>query len=516
MNIIMLAAENGALPGGKVGGMGDVLRDVPRALAALGHTLTVVTPAYGSFHHLPRARRVGSIAARFGGGVEEVAVFGLPAAAGTNAVRQLVLEHPLFSSCGSGKIYCNDPPDAPYASDGSKFALFCAAMAHGLLDGRFGPQDVVHLHDWHTGCLAVLLRRHPDFAALADTRLVFTIHNLAMQGIRPFGGHPSSLKSWFPRLVTDLEMADPRYPDCFNPLRAAIRLCDQVHTVSPTYVEEICEPGGEFGEGLQPDLSAAREQGRLQGILNGCEYPEQLPEPLSYAEFLQLARREVLRWIGGERDVSSAHLLALEHIDRHLAAGEQAPSLQLTAVGRLTDQKLGLLATWLDDGRTALEHLLARLRDDERLLILGNGQPEMEALCTRLAASDTRLLFLCGYSEALSAQLYAAGNLFLMPSRFEPCGIAQMLAMRAGQPCLVNRTGGLADTVTDGVDGFVFEGDGDVGRATAMLKRLDKALKMLRRQNRKTAAMRQAASAARFPWAGTAQAYVDLLYRDGD
>jgi hypothetical protein len=205
-----------------------------------------------------------------------------------------------------------------------------------------------------------------------------------------------------------------------------------VHTVSPTYVEEICEPGGEFGEGLQPDLSAAREQGRLQGILNGCEYPEQLPEPLSYAEFLQLARREVLRWIGGERDVSSAHLLALEHIDRHLAAGEQAPSLQLTAVGRLTDQKLGLLATWLDDGRTALEHLLARLRDDERLLILGNGQPEMEALCTRLAASDTRLLFLCGYSEALSAQLYAAGNLFLMPSRFEPCGIAQMLAMRAG------------------------------------------------------------------------------------
>jgi starch synthase len=518
VNILMLSAENGALPGGKVGGMGDVIRDVPRALAALGHTLTIVTPAYGSFQHLPGAQHSGSIKALFRGGIEDVAIHTLPVAAGQEGVRQLVLEHPLFSSCGVGSIYCDDPPNAPYASDGSKFALFSAAVAQGLLDTEFGQQDAVHLHDWHTAFVALLLRCHPAFEALAELRLVFTIHNLAMQGIRPFSGHSSSLFNWFPVLSADPEfaclsdMADPRYPDCFNPMRAAIRLCDRVHTVSPTYVQEICEPGGEFGEGLQPDLSAALKQGRLLGILNGCEYPATLPEPLAYPAFLRLARREVLRWIGDEAHLRSAHMLAIEHIDAQLGLDDAAPALLLTAVGRLTDQKLGLLASWMDDGRTALEHVLDRLQADERLLILGSGQPDMEALCTRLLASDPRLLFLRGYSEALSAQLYATGDLFLMPSRFEPCGIAQMLAMRAGQPCLVNRTGGLADTVVNDVDGFVFEGEEDAGRARAMLARLDQALTQLRSHPRKAAKMRKAAGARRFPWADTAKAYLELLY----
>jgi starch synthase len=513
LGILMIAAENGSLPGGKVGGMGDVVRDVPRALAALGHRVTVVTPAYGTFHHLPKMRRRATIEAPFRGAQERLELFSLPPSGPGRRLRQFVLEHPLFSACGHGRIYCDDPPSEPFSRDSSKFALFCSATAQALLGGQFGHQDVVHLHDWHAATFAVLAYRHPSFAALAALPMVLTIHNLAMQGIRPVAWHESSLLAWFPQLKPGPELMDPRYADCYNPMRAAIRLCDHVHAVSPTYAREICDPCTDAGEGLQADLAEARDAGRLHGILNGCEYGARQPVPLSYDELLQLARRELVRWIGDHRDVRAAHLLALERIDYHLASeAPPAPKRLLTVVGRLTDQKLGLLAEHLDDGRPALAHLLDRLGEDERLLVLGSGQADIESLFNGAQAGDERLLFLCGYSEALSEQLYAAGDLFLMPSRFEPCGIAQMLAMRAGQPCLVHRTGGLADTVIDEVTGFVFEGDTDRERAAAMLERLDAALLRLRTQKRKRKAMREAAAAARFPWDAVARAYVERLY----
>ena len=184
----------------------------------------------------------------------------------------------------------------------------------------------------------------------------------------------------------------------------------------------------------------------------------------------------------------------------------------LTLVSRLTEQKIGLLAQLQDDGRSTLVHLLDQLREDECLIALGNGQPDAEQLFTQAQAESNRLLYLCGYSEALSEQLYLGGGLFLMPSRFEPCGIAQMLAMRAGQPCLVNRTGGLADTVEDGVTGFVFDAEDDPARSRAMLKRAKQALTQLRRHRKKQRAMREAAGAARFSWSVVAEQYQALLY----
>jgi len=511
LNILMLAAENGALPGGKVGGMGDVVRDVPRALASLGHRVTVVNPGYGLFSHLPNMRHRGVLLAPYRGGVESVDLFALPPAGPGKRLRQYIIEHPLFAACGRGRIYCDDPADRPFATDADKFALFCAGAAQALLEGQLGTQDVVHLHDWHAAPFATLVNYHPRFAALASKPLVFTIHNLAMQGIRPLRWDSSSLEAWFPQLAVNPVLIDPRYPDCYNPMRAAIQLCDQIHAVSPTYAQEICDPCTVTGEGLQADLARARDQGRLHGILNGCEYPARLPEVLPFPAFLELARDELVRWIGQERLLHSAHYLALRRVEKWLAEGRSAPKRMLTAVGRLTEQKLGLFAEFVE-GKTLLQQTLDSLAEDELLVVLGNGQPEMEQLFSAAQAVDERLLFLCGYSEDLSAQLYGAGDLFLMPSRFEPCGIAQMLAMRAGQPCLVNRTGGLADTVIDDVNGFVFEGDSDPLRAEAMLSRLRKALSRLRRHHRKSDAMREAALEARFPWEQVARDYVERLY----
>ncbi|MEE4661682.1 MAG: glycogen/starch synthase [Halieaceae bacterium] len=512
LNILMVAAENGALAGGKVGGMGDVLRDVPRALAKLGHRVTVVTPAYGSLHRLPRVGQRASVQTYFRGRREAVELHALPASGPGRRLRQFLLEHPLFANGGVGRIYCDDPPDQPFARDSSKFALFSAATAQSLLDGHFGPQDVVHLHDWHTGTFAVLVRCFAPFAGLRTLPLVLTIHNLAMQGIRPMAGDAASLQNWFPGLAAKAEVLDPRYPGCYNPMRAAINLCNKVHAVSPNYVREICDPDGDAGEGLQTDLTEAAKDGRLHGILNGCEYPAKLPKALPYPEFLSLARQELRQWIATDIQVRSSHLLAAERVEALLASAPQPPRHTLTLVGRLTDQKVGLLAQIQEDGRPLLAHLLDRLEDDERLVVLGSGSPDLERLFNITQTRDPRLLFLCGYSEPLSDQLYARGDLFLMPSRFEPCGIAQMLAMRAGQPCLVNRTGGLADTVSDEVTGFVFDGSNDSERGAAMLQRLEQALTILRNQPTQYQAMRDAAAAERFPWSTAAQAYTDLLY----
>jgi len=505
----MVAAENGAIAGAKVGGMGDVLRDVPRALAALGHQVTVLCPAYGEFHRDARARPRGSVAARFRGGRESVDLYALPPSGPGRRVRQYLLEHPLFSSCGRGQVYCNDPPGEPFATDANKFALFSAATADGLLDGLFGEVDAVHLHDWHAASVAVLLRRHPAYAALNHLRLVFSVHNLAMQGLRPAAMHASSLAAWFPDLDADDCLIDRRYRDCYNPMRAAINLADRVHVVSPTYAREVCDPHCVQGEGLQEDLAAARDDGRLHGILNGCDYASKRRRAAP-ADLYSLAGRELRRWIGMAPQLRATHFLARETL-RALTGGGPG-GLLLTAVGRLTDQKLGLFADRLEDGRQVLHHVLERLEPSDTLLVLGTGDAQLEALLTRVQGEDPRLLFLCGFSEPLSDAIYAAGDLFLMPSRFEPCGISQMMAMRAGQPCLVSRTGGLADTVSDGGNGFSFAMHGAPGPARAFLDRLEDALAILRAGGGDRDALCAAASAARFPWSSAAGAYVESLY----
>jgi starch synthase len=513
MHILMLAAENGALPGGKVGGMGDVIRDISPAVAALGHQVTVISPAYGAFCHLPDAELLARPVARFRGAATALELYQLTHEPRRPGVSLVLLEHPLFSACGAGQIYCDDPPDRPFATDASKFALFCSAAAHALLEGHIQRPDVIHLHDWHSALLAVLLRSDPRFRSLADIPLVFTIHNLALQGIRPLDGDESSLKRWFPELaISRDELRDPRYPDCFNPMRAAIALCDKVHAVSPSYALEICDEANDSGAGLQADLRRARDAGRLVGILNGCEYPQESPPLLSFYDFMELARLELTRWIGKSDRVSGADFLAMRSLDHWIAEGRRRPSLWVTSVGRLTAQKVGLLTQRLGDGRSCLEHLLDVLKDGELLLVLGSGDTALESFFAESASRRPQLLFLRGYSDELSEQLYAVGDLFLMPSSFEPCGISQMLAMRAGQLCLVNKVGGLADTVENGKTGFVFSGASALAQAEALLKRFAEALTQIREHPRKTRSMRKAAASKRFEWQVAAETYLSELY----
>ena len=516
-HVLLVAAENDALPGGKVGGIGDVVRDLPPALAAeKDWRVTVVTPTYGVFAELPGSRREAVLEVGFAGVSRHVELYRLPVD-GPEQVTHLGLQHPLFAACGRGRIYCDDPPHSPFATDASKFALFCAAVCEGLSGGVFGPVDVLHLHDWHTALVLALCRYHPAYAELRRLHSVYTIHNLALQGVRPFFGHESSLAHWYPDLRPELAaLADPRWPNCVNPMAVGVRLADRVHTVSPSYAEEIQRPsavaarGYYGGEGLEADLQTAGAQGRLVGILNGCEYPpgaDYSPDP--WPELLTRLRAQLLTWAGAGPTVSSAHFIAHARL---AALSDRRPAPLVTSVGRITEQKVRLLRQNLADGRPALDALLTELAEaGGLLLLLGSGDADYEQFLTASAARHENFIFLRGYSDPLARSLYRSGDLFLMPSSFEPCGISQMLAMRAGQPCLVHSVGGLRDTVTPDHDGFGFGGEGLTEQAEALLDTLRHALAVYRRP----AQWRQIAAAAaerRFRWADSVADYLKQLY----
>jgi len=516
-HILMVAAENGALPGGKVGGIGDVLRDVPAALVKSGCAVSVVTPAYGVFGKLAGAKRIKTLTVRFGGIPQALELFRLPGAGSGKKVRQYAIEHPLFSHCGAGRIYCDDGPGRPFESDASKFALFCLAVAEAVVREHFAAVDILHLHDWHAAFLLILRRYDPRYEALAKIRCVYSIHNLEVQGIRPFEKHISALEAWYPGLNYDRrQLADPRWPDCVNPTASAIRLADAVHTVSPTYAEEILRPGDSGkgihgGEGLHRDLRAASKEKRLFGILNGCVYPRNTAAAADdWASLTKLMRVLVMRWSSRADTLASAHFIALESLSK---LPPTRPAMLVTSVGRVTAQKIQLMRTPSSDGKPALNAALDALGEDGVMLVIGSGDPEYEHFLAETMVDHANFIYLRGYSEELAETFYRQGDLFFMPSSFEPCGISQMLALRAGQPCLVHRVGGLRDTVEDGRTGFAFEGSTLTGQADALVAAMQRALTLYREQPEKWQAMREAAAKMRFTWADSIEAYKKKLYR---
>jgi len=471
----------------------------------------VVTPSYGAFHEQNGSVHLGTVAVPFRGENKTVDVYEVPG--NNDLVRNVVFEHPGFSPQGKGLIYCDDADNEPFATDADKFALFSATLAAWTLAGDDLP-DVLHLHDWHTGFYFLLREFDPSYAALRELRTVFTIHNLAYQGTRPFAGHDSSLEDWFPGLRIDLTKArDLRYPDCVNPMATAIRLADHVSTVSPTYAQEICRPSDHAhgfigGEGLETDLQQVAAEGRLSGILNGCVYPRKRGRKPAWSAIVQMMSDQAEAWMdqGGHRDV---HALAAERL---AALPKKKPRHVMVSIGRLVAQKASLFLHRMPDGRTALEHLLHGLGPKDLLILLGSGDAELERQMFDVARHSQNLVFLRGYSETLAAPLYRSGDLFLMPSSFEPCGISQMLAMRVGVPCVVHGTGGLRDTVENRVTGFVFEGRTPFEQAIDFIGTVQQALEFRDTDADAWRAMRQAATSMRFDWRRSARQTITEMY----
>ncbi len=544
--ILMVAAENGALTGAKVGGMADVIRDLPPALAGVDLCVDVIMPSYG-FLTSPTAQALGEFEVAFGGRLERVKLVVIPHPR-VDGAKIYLLEHGLWQST-PGKIYSQGSAERPFADDATKFALLCASVAKALVTGLVPMPQVLHLHDWHAGCLAMLRAFAPEYSALKTIGCVFSIHNLALQGIRPLSQDASSLAAWFPELFAALSdgqrqlIVDPRYPHCINPMRMGIVLSDRVHLVSPSYAKEVLLPSdlaaGFFGgEGLEQDLKLKAAEAKVIGILNGCNYSDINPHLSSnlslsskkvqpatpqlqriqldeFKTLLTTIEAALVEWQGTQTQVSGVDMIAFARTQahwRHALVGE-VPSFLMTSVGRLTDQKVLILRQPLPSGLSVLETLLKQLQQTQPralFILLGSGDAGIAQFFQSLAAKYANFLFLQGYHESLSECLYQCGDLFIMPSSFEPCGISQMLAMRAGQPCLVHGVGGLKDTVHDGVDGFVFNGNGLTEQGEGFLHRLKEAIDCFNSEN--WSRIRTNARAQRFEWSQIAQLYQQQLY----
>ncbi len=511
--ILMVASENDALPGTKVGGIGDVMRDLPLALNDIGVDVDTVIPSYGFLARVEKLEGIGFVTIKFSGKLFDIEIFRL-----AGAVDHYIFHHEMFYKYGE-QVYNDDGADRPFAKDASKYAFFCSCVAQAMVEGILPRPDVIHCHDWHSAYLLILIQYGYEYAALRDIKTVYTIHNLALQGIRPFSGDPSSFNTWFPDLRYSVDkLTDPRYEDCANPMRAAILLADYVHTVSPSYAQEMLSESNHAvgiygGEGLENELKERADQGRVVGILNGCEYPEAArSSEISNTSLAKLMLASVHRWAAKKPVLSTSHWLAEKSISRWHA--KKNKGLMVTSVGRVTEQKMRILQAPVDNGKSALASIMSSLGKNDVLVILGSGDVDIETFICQVSAEHPNLIFLNGYSDELSQYLYRDGDMFLMPSSFEPCGISQMLAMRAGQPCIVNAVGGLRDTVSHMETGFVFSGGTLEEQARSLVQCFNETLSLFKKNQETWAEIKSAASRQRFTWSSAAGKYLTFLYGD--
>ncbi len=524
MNILLVAAENGALAGGKIGGIGDVIHHLPSALADQNCRVTVIIPSHGFLHRQSGAVKVHAVSFLFRGYPHTADIYEVRPAPTHPGVTQLVVHHPVLvavdSFSGKFSVYTDDPSDRPFFTDAVRFAFFGAAVSAAICSKLLNKIECIHLHDWHAAFVGLLREFHPDYAELKKIRTVYTIHNLALQGVRPLRGNESSLEALFPEMHYDWSVvADPRWPDCFNAMAIGIRLADAVHTVSPSYAEEIQKPSQKpqfyGGEGLESDLIQANRDSRLMGILNGCDYPPVSPaRRYQFPDMLDLFRSMAIHWTGVWDTVPTSQFMAYA---RALELGKRfdTPPILLTSVSRIVDQKVLLLRESGSDGKSGLQGILEALGENGCYLLLGNGDRQYEKFLTGMSARFDNFLFINGYSDECAAALYAGGDLFLMPSSFEPCGLSQMIAMRHGQPCLVHEVGGLKDTVQNGRNGFGFKGDSLRSQVDNLVQTASEAIVLKQNKPAEWRKICKKASAARYRWSDSAAQYVEKLYRSG-
>lgn len=507
-NFLFVSAENDAIPNCKAGGMGDVVRDVPRQISEKGDKVHVIVPSYGRLHQEGifkttlnfNLRRLGYTAELY-----EVK----PKKEYSNIVHY-VIHHPEIEAGDIAHIYHNDPKE-PFYTDAIKYFIFCAAVAEAVKKGVFGKLDIVHLHDWHTSLLLFLRKYHRDYHNLKEIRFVYSIHNLAIQGIRPFGDNYSSLENWFPDVQMDYNaLMDQRYQDCINLMAVGIRLADAVHTVSPSYKEDVLLPSSppEFigGEGLESDLRRADEEGRLFGILNGCNYKNINVEKKGF--IYRNTVKALFRWLQEESKKYKADFLAHTG-EKIMEFVDDRPKFIMSSVARLTEQKFYFFMR----SPEAFVGILDKLNKmDGIFMLLGTGAPEYEELFRELSYEHKNFIFTNGQSEKLVDSIYLESNLYFMPSLFEPCGISQMLAMRNGNPCLVHHTGGLKDTVEHMKTGFSFDGNTYDEKIKDMLNVLCDALDLYTNDKPTWKEIQANAKKMRFTWKKSVDDYYKMLY----
>lgn len=419
MDIAHVASE--LAPFAKVGGLGDVITGLSRALAKAGHSVIIFLPKYDCMEY-DQIEDLQVFLENFS--VEENNI-AIPNTLWSGKFGDL---HLIFIEPHHPKAYFERGVIYGESDDNDRFLFFCKVASTYLKDHL---PDVVHLHDWPSAACSLFLKN--------VVRTVFTIHNLQHQGrCGPFNLERLGL-SYEEDLMRDLE-----YSEALNLLKGAIYNSSIVTTVSPSYLKEILTP--EEGCGLDGDLQKNKK--KLHGILNGIDIDYWNPETDSQLE-QQYGEDS---WLEGKK-------LNKQHLQKKLGLEENNKPLVIS-VTRLVPQKGPDLLLYGAEKTIELGGQFA---------ILGSGEPEMEAEFEELS-KHPGIAVRIGYDEPLAHLFYAAGDMLLMPSIFEPCGLTQMIALRYGCVPLVRATGGLRDTITEGKNGFLFDVPDNKGVANVLEK----------------------------------------------
>ena len=502
-NFLFVAAENDAIADCKAGGMGDVVRDVPRQISEHGDKVHVIVQSYSRLHQVGIFKTTLNVELR--GMVYNAELYEVKPKKEFPNIVHYVIHHPEIEAGDIAHIYHNDPEE-PFYTDAIKYFIFCAVVAEAVKKGAFGRLDDEHLHDWHSSLLLFLREYHKDYKVLKEIRFVYSIHNLAIQGIRPFRDNYSSVENWFPQVKIDYKkLMDYRYQECINLMAVGIRFADAVHTVSPSYKEDVMKPSSppEFigGEGLEMDLQKANTEGRLIGILNGCNYKNINQEEKGF--IYRNTVKALFKWLQEESKKYKADFLAHTG-EKIMDFVDNRPEFIVSSVARLTEQKFYFFMR----SPEAFVEILKKLESINGIfMLLGTGAPEYEELFRKLSYEHKNFVFTNGQSEKLIDSIYLESNLYFMPSLFEPCGISQMLSMRNGNPCLVHHTGGLKDTVADMKTGFSFDGNTYEEKIKNMLKAFDDILELYQNDKATWKKIQASAKRMRFTWKKSVDAY---------
>lgn len=471
MKILFVASEG--LPYSKTGGLADVVEALPRALAEGGHEVCVLLPKYRG--NKTAATLVSSVTVALG---DTLHFPSIAEGRAVDGVRYFFVEDPAFFDRAG--LYGDKSGD--YPDNALRFAEFSRVAIE--FTKRVWLPDVIHCHDWQTALVPVILRaQHAHDPALRNLPVVFTIHNLAYAGLFPQTvmreiGLP-------PQLFT---MDTLEYYGKVNFLKGGLLFADYLSTVSPRYSREIQTP--EYGAGLEGVIRQRSD--RLVGILNGVDYGVWGPEADQH-----IAQNYSAHNLAGKRVCKKTLLgvfgLPEENLDRPVVG----------MVSRFVDQKgFDLIAEAAPD----------LMKENMAIVALGTGAADYETLFKKLAAKyPARVGLKIGFDNLLAHQIEAGADIFLMPSRYEPCGLNQIYSLRYGTVPVVRATGGLDDTVenfdpkTQRGTGFKFEAyDGP-----AMMDCMRRGLEAYRNDKVWRTIMTNG-MAKDFSWKSSAAAYVTL------
>ena len=456
----------------KTGGLADVAGSLPQAIKSEGHDIRVVLPEYKQIANdylndmtLKTDFRV-DVAWRN----EYVGVNYLE----QNDVSTYFIDNKSYFYRDS--LYDNEDKDL-------QFAFFCRAVLEMLPKIDFQP-DIIHCNDWQTGPLSIMLKEdYQDDPFYNDIKTIYTIHNLRYQGVFDAG------------ILADVLALDEKYFDngsiehdgLVNYMKMGLNFSDYITTVSKTYAEEIKTP--EFGEGL--DYVLRNNSENLFGIINGIDYDVYNPatDNRIYSNF--------------STNNLSGKWENKKELQKEMGLPQRNDIPLIGLISRLVDQKgLDLIAEVMDN----------LLEEKVQFLLLGTGQKEYEEFFAELArAYPNNISANIKYDANLAQKIYAGSDMFLMPSKYEPCGLGQLFSLRYGTIPIVRKTGGLADTIKDydktseKGNGFVFS-KYDAGE---MLDTIRRALSVYNNQ-RKWEKIVKNALKIDYSWNNSAQEYISL------